>query len=119
MRMAVPMAMPATGRTQRTAAASRHVPCASVSAAPARRLFSRYAQREMQSTDPHNLNNSLSLSVCAQQVNGDGLSLALSNSDLDTLKAEIVREMRLEIQKVKNEIIDGELRDSLLFSLHI
>ncbi|XP_062128671.1 protein enabled isoform X5 [Drosophila sulfurigaster albostrigata] len=42
-----------------------------------------------------------------KQVNGDGLSLALSNSDLDTLKAEIVREMRLEIQKVKNEIIDA------------
>lgn len=42
-----------------------------------------------------------------KQVNGDGLSLALSNGDLDTLKAEIVREMRLEIQKVKNEIIDG------------
>ncbi|KAH8348742.1 hypothetical protein KR084_010530 [Drosophila pseudotakahashii] len=41
------------------------------------------------------------------KVNGDGLSLALSNGDLDTLKAEIVREMRLEIQKVKNEIIDG------------
>lgn len=48
------------------------------------------------------------LCLC-EQVNGDGLSLALSNSDLDTLKAEIVREMRLEIQKVKNEIIDGEL----------
>ncbi|KAH8327333.1 hypothetical protein KR074_010402 [Drosophila pseudoananassae] len=43
------------------------------------------------------------------KVNGDGLSLALSNGDLDTLKAEIVREMRLEIQKVKNEIIDGGL----------
>ncbi|EDV98494.1 protein enabled isoform X2 [Drosophila grimshawi] len=41
------------------------------------------------------------------KVNGDGLSLALSNSDLDTLKAEIVREMRLEIQKVKSEIIDA------------
>ncbi|XP_017033412.1 protein enabled isoform X2 [Drosophila kikkawai] len=42
-----------------------------------------------------------------KQVNGDGLSLALSNGELDTLKAEIVREMRLEIQKVKNEIIDA------------
>ncbi|KAI8035843.1 hypothetical protein M5D96_011274 [Drosophila gunungcola] len=41
------------------------------------------------------------------KVNGDGLSLALSNGDLDTLKAEIVREMRLEIQKVKNEIIEA------------
>ncbi|XP_017146933.1 protein enabled isoform X2 [Drosophila miranda] len=41
------------------------------------------------------------------KVNGDGLSLALSNGDLETLKAEIVREMRLEIQKVKTEIIDA------------
>lgn len=40
-----------------------------------------------------------------QQVNGDGLSIALS--DLDSLKAEIVREMRLEIQKAKQEIIEG------------
>lgn len=55
----------------------------------------------------------VTLEVCnllsLKQVNGDGLSLALSNGDLDTLKAEIVREMRLEIQKVKNEIIDGRL----------
>lgn len=41
-----------------------------------------------------------------QQVNGEGLSIALS--DLDSLKAEIVREMRLEIQKAKQEIIEGE-----------
>ena len=38
-------------------------------------------------------------------MNGDGLSIALS--DLDSLKAEIVREMRLEIQKAKQEIIEG------------
>ena len=43
----------------------------------------------------------------AQQVNGDGLSLALSGSDLDALKADIVREIRCEIQKAKQEIIDG------------
>lgn len=41
-----------------------------------------------------------------KQVNGDGLSLALS-ADLDSLKAEIVREVRLEIQKAKQEIIDA------------
>ena len=41
-----------------------------------------------------------------QQVNGDGLSLALS-ADLDSLKADLLREMRLEIQKAKQEIIDG------------
>lgn len=108
MRMAVPTAIPATGRIQRTAAASRHVPCANVSAALARRPYSRCAPCVVQSSHPHHSNPALSsLSLC-QQVNGDGLSLALSNSDLDTLKAEIVREMRLEIQKVKNEIIDGE-----------
>lgn len=44
-----------------------------------------------------------------QQVNGDGLSLALS-ADLDSFKAEIIREMRLEIQKAKQEIIDGKPR---------
>ena len=43
-----------------------------------------------------------------QQVNGDGLSVALSGSDLEQLKAEIVREMKQEIQKVKQEIIDGK-----------
>ncbi|CAD7089307.1 unnamed protein product [Hermetia illucens] len=41
-----------------------------------------------------------------KQVNGDGLSLALS-ADLDSFKAEIIREMRLEIQKAKQEIIDA------------
>ncbi|TMW50074.1 hypothetical protein DOY81_004842, partial [Sarcophaga bullata] len=40
------------------------------------------------------------------KVNGDGLSVALSGSDLEQLKAEIVREMKQEIQKVKQEIID-------------
>ncbi|XP_011293202.1 protein enabled isoform X2 [Musca domestica] len=42
------------------------------------------------------------------KVNGDGLSVAgLSNSDLEQLKAEIVREMKTEIQKVKQEIIEA------------
>ncbi|XP_075169714.1 ENAH actin regulator enabled isoform X2 [Haematobia irritans] len=42
------------------------------------------------------------------KVNGDGLSMAaLSGSDLEQLKAEIVREMKTEIQKVKQEIIDA------------
>lgn len=49
----------------------------------------------------YNINSNL------QQVNGDGLSIALS--DLDSLKAEIVREMRLEIQKAKQEIIEGNI----------
>uniref|UniRef100_A0A1A9ZCX5 VASP_tetra domain-containing protein n=1 Tax=Glossina pallidipes TaxID=7398 RepID=A0A1A9ZCX5_GLOPL len=44
-----------------------------------------------------------------KQVNGDGLSLALSGSDLEQLKAEIVREMRLEMQKVKEEIINDKI----------
>ena len=32
-----------------------------------------------------------------------------SSSDLDSLKAEILTEMRKEIQKMKQEIIDGEI----------
>jgi len=40
-----------------------------------------------------------------QQVNGDGLSLPLS--ELENMKAEILREVRLEINKAKQEIIDG------------
>lgn len=42
-----------------------------------------------------------------QQVNGDGLSLPFS-AELDNLKAEILREIRTEIQKAKQEILDGE-----------
>ncbi|XP_011184511.2 protein enabled isoform X3 [Zeugodacus cucurbitae] len=41
-----------------------------------------------------------------KQVNGDGLSLALSSTELDTLKADILKEIRSEIQKVKQEIIE-------------
>nr|XP_036230241.1 protein enabled isoform X8 [Bactrocera oleae] len=40
------------------------------------------------------------------KVNGDGLSLALSSTELDTLKADILKEIRSEIQKVKQEIIE-------------
>lgn len=42
-----------------------------------------------------------------KQVNGDGLSIA-NVHELDTLKAELMREIRLEINKAKQEIIDGE-----------
>lgn len=43
-----------------------------------------------------------------QQVNGgDSLSLPFS-AEMDTFKAEILREIRTEVQKAKQEIIDGE-----------
>lgn len=41
-----------------------------------------------------------------KQVNGDGLSIA-NTHELEALKAEILREVRLEINKAKQEIIDG------------
>lgn len=41
-----------------------------------------------------------------KQVNGDGLSIANSH-ELETLKADILREVRLEINKAKQEILDG------------
>ncbi|GAB0086888.1 Protein enabled [Sergentomyia squamirostris] len=40
-----------------------------------------------------------------KQVNGDGLSLPLT-AELDNIKAEILREMRIEISKAKQEIIE-------------
>uniref|UniRef100_A0A1B0CL66 Putative signal transduction protein enabled n=1 Tax=Lutzomyia longipalpis TaxID=7200 RepID=A0A1B0CL66_LUTLO len=40
-----------------------------------------------------------------EQVNGDGLSLPLT-AELDNIKAEILREMRIEINKAKQEIIE-------------
>ncbi|XP_055693613.1 protein enabled isoform X3 [Lutzomyia longipalpis] len=40
-----------------------------------------------------------------KQVNGDGLSLPLT-AELDNIKAEILREMRIEINKAKQEIIE-------------
>lgn len=42
-----------------------------------------------------------------KQVNGDGLSIS-NQLDLETFKADILREIRLEINKAKQEIIDGE-----------
>lgn len=42
-----------------------------------------------------------------KQVNGDALSLA-TPQELESLRTEIVREMRAEIQKAKQEILDGE-----------
>lgn len=41
-----------------------------------------------------------------KQVNGDGLSIA-SEHELAALKAELLHEIRLEINKAKQEIIDG------------
>lgn len=41
-----------------------------------------------------------------KQVNGDGLSIANSH-ELEALKADILREMRMEINKATKEIIDG------------
>lgn len=43
-----------------------------------------------------------------KQVNGDGLSIANSH-ELEALKADILREMRLELNKATKEIIDGML----------
>lgn len=52
-----------------------------------------------------------------KQVNGDGLSIANSH-ELETLKADILREVRLEINKAKQEIIDGKcIHPSYLCSL--
>lgn len=46
--------------------------------------------------------------INAQQVNGgDSLSLPLT-AELDNLKAEILQEIRTEVQKAKQEILDGE-----------
>lgn len=43
-----------------------------------------------------------------KQVNGDGLSIANSH-ELEALKADILREMRIEINKATKEIIEGNL----------
>lgn len=40
-------------------------------------------------------------------MNGDSLSLPLS-AELDNLKADILREIRTEVQKAKQEILDGK-----------
>lgn len=44
-----------------------------------------------------------------KQVNGDGLSIA-NPHELENMKAEIIREIRSEINKAKQEIIDGKLK---------
>lgn len=41
-----------------------------------------------------------------KQVNGDSLSLA-TPQELENLRADIIREMRIEINKAKQEILDG------------
>lgn len=41
-----------------------------------------------------------------KQVNGDGLSIANAH-DLEALKNEILREVRIEINKAIKEIVDG------------
>lgn len=45
-----------------------------------------------------------------KQVNGDGGLSLLANpqQELDNLRAEIIREMRIEINKAKQEILDGK-----------
>lgn len=46
--------------------------------------------------------------ILKQVVNGDG-GLSLANPlELDNLRADIIREMRIEINKAKQEILDGE-----------
>lgn len=42
-----------------------------------------------------------------KQVNGDSLSLPFSPEVMDNLKAEILREIRTEVQKAKQEILDA------------
>lgn len=49
----------------------------------------------------------INISLKLQQLNGDGLSLPLQ-TDLDSIKADIIREMRVEINKAKQEIIEGK-----------
>lgn len=51
-----------------------------------------------------------------KQVNGDGLSIA-NTHDLEALKNEILREVRIEINKATKEIIDGKTY-SVLFFVH-
>jgi VASP tetramerisation domain len=50
-----------------------------------------------------------------QQVNGAEFSLPPA-FDMKAFKAEILKEMRSEITKAKNEIIDGELLSVFLVS---
>lgn len=51
-----------------------------------------------------------------KQVNGDG-GLSLANpQELDNLRAEIIREMRIEINKAKQEILDGEWLQDIFYA---
>lgn len=62
------------------------------------------------STSNNQLNTSSSQSgigsINNTQVNGDGLPHPL-HTDLDSFKAEIIREMRVEMNKAKQEIIEA------------
>jgi hypothetical protein len=58
-------------------------------------------------------------SNCLQQVNGgDNFSLPPS-FDMKAFKADILKEMRSEITKAKNEIIDGEYQDYKVNYIHV
>lgn len=91
----------------RTVVVSHHDRCASDLVALARRRYLRSVT--FLSITFGNIEKVVSdvAFVIVQQVNGDGLSLALSSTELDTLKADILKEIRSEIQKVKQEIIEG------------
>lgn len=53
-----------------------------------------------------------------KQVNGDGLSIANAH-DLEALKADLLREMRIEINKATKEIIDGNYRYIHSYSINL
>lgn len=48
-----------------------------------------------------------SYNLFKQQVNGEGFSIP-SAIDLENFKADIIQEVKLEIAKAKQEIIEGE-----------
>ena len=50
-------------------------------------------------------------------VSNSGAASSCSQSDLEAMKQEILREMRLEINKMKQEIIEGELDAIVLLML--
>ena len=51
-------------------------------------------------------------------MSNSGAAANCSQSDLEAMKQEILREMRLEINKMKQEIIEGKL-DSKGFRYHL
>lgn len=59
-----------------------------------------------ESPRPSRRHGSASEETILKQVNGGDLSLATPN-DYENLKAEIIREIRNEITKAKQEIIEG------------